>query len=231
MKCQHELLAGKQSRISIDATAAIAGARPIKVSGAEIQTKGEVVETREAPATHGRKPQIPSHPLPNNSNGDGELTPYQRSMLNALADLELIGKTEPSWPLVGAAAGKSSGSSTFERYAAQLRSAGLIDYPQSNRMRLTEEGRSRAKVNSEPLSSEELQERALQLLTPYQADILRALIAAHPEALAVDELGARSGKAHGSSTFERYLASLTSMEMIERPRPKAAKAADWLFLE
>lgn len=203
-----------------------------KVSGAEIQTKGEVVETREAPATHRREPQKPSHPLPNyESNGDSELTPYQRSMLNALADLELIGKTEPSWPLVGAAAGKSSGSSTFERYAAQLRSAGLIDYPQSNRMRLTEEGRSRAKVNSQPLSSEEIQERALQLLTPYQADILRALIAAHPESLAVDELGVRSGKAHGSSTFERYLASLTSMEMIERPRPKAAKAADWLFLE
>lgn len=202
-----------------------------KVSGAEIQTKGEVTETREASATRKGEPQRPSHPLPNNSNGDGELTPYQRSMLNALADLELIGKTEPSWPLVGAAAGKSSGSSTFERYAAQLRSAGLIDYPQSNRMRLTEEGRTRARVNSEPLSSEELQERALQLLTPYQADILRALIAAHPEALAVDELGTRAGKAHGSSTFERYLASLTSMEMIERPRPKAAKAADWLFLE
>lgn len=202
-----------------------------KVSGAEIQ-KSEVGETK-APATLSRaKAPTEVHPLPKSeSNGDSDLTPYQRSMLNALADLELIGKTEPSWPLVGAAVGKSSGSSTFERYAAQLRSAGLIDYPQSNRMRLTEEGRSRATVNSQPLSSEEIQERALELLTPYQADILRALIAAHPEALAVDELGARAGKAHGSSTFERYLASLTSMEMIERPRPKAAKAADWLFLE
>lgn len=201
-----------------------------QVSGAEIQRKGQGVAVKNLTAEPSQAKAV--HPLPKSeSNGDSDLTPYQRSMLNALADLELIGKTEPSWPLVGAAAGKSSGSSTFERYSAQLRSAGLIDYPQSNRMRLTEEGRRRARLNSEPLSSEELQERALQLLTPYQADILRALIAAHPEALAFDDLGARAGKAHGSSTFERYLASLTSMEMIERPRPKTAKAADWLFIE
>lgn len=163
-------------------------------------------------------------------NGNGELTPYQQSMIDALGDLELIGKTEPSWPLVGAAAGKSSGSSTFERYAAQLRSAGLIDYPASNRMRLTDDGRARANQREQPITSEELQKRALALLTPYQADILRALIEAHPVALPIEEIAARSSKAHGSSTFERYMASLASMEMIERPRPKTAKAADWLFL-
>jgi len=151
--------------------------------------------------------------------------------LNALADLEAIGQTEPSWPLVGAAAGKSSASSTFERYAARLRSAGFVDYPKPNRLRLTEEGRARASASPGPLSSQEIQERACALTNPYQAEIMRVLISAHPEALPIEEIGARSGKAHGSSTFERYLAALTSMEMIERPRPKTAKAADWMFVE
>jgi len=162
---------------------------------------------------------------------DGELTPYQQSMIDALADLEAIGKTEPSWPLVGAAAGKSSGSSTFERYAAQLRSSGFVDYPQSNRLRLTEEGRNRARASSQPLSSQDIQERALKLLTPYQADILRVLISEYPKELPIEQLGELSGKAHGSSTFERYTAALISMEMAERLRPKTLKAADWMFVE
>jgi uncharacterized protein len=199
--------------------------------GAEIQRKQVAVPIAPVHAlTPQQKARTEVHPPPD-TNLDGNLTPYEQAMLNALADLESIGKDEPSWPLVGAAAGKSSGSSTFERYASRLRSMRFIEYPKPNRMRLTGEGRAHARGSAELLSSKEIQERALKLLTPYQADILRALIAAHPDELPIEEIGSRSGKAHGSSTFERYMAALISMEMAERRRPKTAKAADWLFID
>lgn len=199
-----------------------------KVSGGEIQTKGRPPSTNNLAKEKGDG----NHLRPDVSPElNGDLTPYQRQILNALAELEAVGIESPRWPLIGAAAGKSSGSSTFERYAAKLKSSGLVTYPQTGRMQLTAEGRGIAKTGLAPLSSTELQERTLKLLTPYQADLVRALIEAYPEGLPIDELAARAGKTHESSTFERYLAALRSMEIVESPRPKTAKAADWMFIE
>jgi hypothetical protein len=208
----------------------------LPISGGEIKNMPGVVRegARSLPASVAGSTPAPRSIPPREQpqlNGDGELTPYQKEILNSLADLEAIGRTEPSWPLVGAAAGKSSGSSTFERYAARLRTMRLVDYPKSGQMRITDEGRKYAAISSQPISSEDIQSRALKIITPYQANLLRTLIAAHPHAITWQELSERSGKAHESSTFERYMAALRSMEMIEYTASKTAKAADWLFLE
>jgi hypothetical protein len=163
-------------------------------------------------------------------NGDA-LTPYQVDILRGLAELEAIGRADVPFALAGAAAGRSATSSTFERYRSRLQSAGLVAYPRPGHLALTDEGRKVAPAPEHSLSSDEIQKRCLSLLTPYQAALAEALISVHPNAVTRDMLGDLSGKQSSSSTFERYVASLRTMEIIEYAGAKMLKAADWLFLE
>lgn len=168
----------------------------------------------------------------NEDNGSGgEITPYQREILRGLAELEAIGKTEPTVALAGVAAGKSATSSTFERYTAHLKKLGLVSVPGPRRLALTDEGRAEVPHVEGSLGSAELQERCRKLLTPYQVDILNALLDVSPKAISREELGERSAKQASSSTFERYLAALRSMEIVEYEAGKKVKAADWLFVD
>lgn len=206
-----------------------------QVSGVEIQTKGAAEHKTMA---HGREVSPPSrppvHPRPEKNrtplNGDGELTPYQRSILRGLAELEAIGRTEVPRGLAGAAAGKSHRSSTFEKYSASLRAQGLIEY-RGSKLALTDSGREQAGSVGQSLSADDVQERLLRILTPYQQEIVKALIDAGGEQVSWDELGEKIGKSAASSTFERYMAQLRSAEIIEYAGAKRVKAASWLFLE
>lgn len=164
------------------------------------------------------------------SNGDGELTPYQLDILRGLAKLEAMGRADVPFALAGVAAGKSAASSTFERYRSRLQSAGLVSYPKPGRLALTDEGRKIAPAPQQPITEAELQQRCLSLLTPYQQDLVRALIAAYPLPISREQLGESSGKQASSSTFERYVSSLRTMEIIQYPSSRLVKAADWLFL-
>jgi hypothetical protein len=164
--------------------------------------------------------------------GDEQLTPYQVDILRGLAELESIGKENVTLALAGVAAGKSAKSSTFERYRAKLQAIGLVSYPMPGRIALTDEGRKHAPSNGDAaLTSEDIQDRARRLLTPYQADLLSALISVHPRSLTREDLGHAANKQPGSSTFERYLASLRSMELVEYAGAKMVKCADWLFVD
>lgn len=165
------------------------------------------------------------------SNGDGELTPYQLDILQGLAELESIGRSDVPFALAGVAARKSASSSTFEKYRARLQSAGFVSYPRAGRLALTDEGRKIAPAPDAPLTSDEIQQRCLSLVTPYQVDLVKALISVYPRAVSRDELGELAGKQATSSTFEKYVASLRGMEIIDYAGSKMVKAADWLFLE
>lgn len=200
-----------------------------KVSAGEISRKEApgasaptFVPQRRA-ATPTPRPEVHSE-----DNGNEQLTPYQLDILKGLAELENIGRKDVPMALAGVAAGKSWTSSTFERYRGKLLAAGLLKYPKPGRVALTDAGRDLAPGQDQALTAEEIQERCLKLLTPYQADLVKALVAAHPEELSREELGQRSGKQASSSTFERYLGSLKSMEIVEYTGPKMVKAADWL---
>ena len=165
------------------------------------------------------------------SNGDGELTPYQLDILRGLAELESIGRSDVPFALAGIAARKSASSSTFEKYRARLQSAGLVSYPRAGRLALTDEGRKIAPAPDAPLTSDEIQQRCLSLVMPYQVDLVKALISVYPRAVSRDELGELAGKQATSSTFEKYVAALRGMEIVDYAGSKMVKAADWLFLE
>jgi hypothetical protein len=206
--------------------------RTAQVSGGEIYERGKRATPVSSPAA--TKPVAIQHPRPSSlvpsENGDGELTPYQSDILRALVELEAVGRKHVPKGLAGAAAGKSHKSSTFERYTARLKELGLIAY-RNGKFELTDAGREKAGAADTVLTSEELQQRLLRILTPYQQDLVRAAIAAYPDVLSIEDLAQHASKQSTSSTFERYLSSLRAMEIIESPEPKTAKAAAWLFLE
>ncbi|MGH9685271.1 MAG: helicase HerA domain-containing protein [Candidatus Acidiferrales bacterium] len=112
------------------------------------------------------------------------------------------------WGIKSSATGKSSGG----------------------RLELTNAGREIAGIVDYALTSEQIQKRALQILTPYQSDLLNAAIGAGGETISVEDLAERAGKQVTSSTFDKYLASLCGAEMIERTAPRMVRAAPWLFL-
>lgn len=161
---------------------------------------------------------------------DADLKPYQVDVLAGLATLEAIGRKESRRALVAAAAGKAVTSSTFEKYVANLKSRGLVDYGNGT-VRLTEEGRAVAKPSASVLTSEDLHEKVMPLFSSYQQKLLRSLIVAHPDSLSRAELGERSGLQSTSSTFEKYVGALRAGEVVEYPDKGHVKAADWLFLE
>lgn len=228
-----EQLAGKQSRISIDAMAAISGAQPIKVSGAEIQTKGAGVPKPLANYKLQAKEET-SHPLPrseSNGNGDGELTPRMRAILKAIAEFEAIGRTQISKAWIAARSGASYSSSSYGNNLGALRAAGYIVYPSPDHVALTEKGRESAGAIEVPATSEDLLKSCLDLLSPPQQKILKSLYELHPHSVSKDELAEQVGSSAASSSYGNNLGSLRSAGMIEYPEPGKAKAADWLFLE
>lgn len=185
---------------------------------------------RDERIVESKKPRIAAE-VHASTNGHSDLTPYQLDILRGLAELEAIGKSDASFPLAGVAAGKSAASSTFEKYRSRLQASGLVSYPRPGRLALTDEGRKIAPAPDAPLTNAEIQQRCLSLLSPYQADLVRALIDVYPRDVSRDELGDLAKKQSTSSTFEKYVSSLRSMEILEYPAKGTVKAADWLFLD
>lgn len=182
------------------------------------------------PAAHGGSTP-PARSTVHVTTNDGDLTPQQKRILAGLAEFEALGQTEVPRSWVGAAAGQSFKSSTFEKYVARLRALGLIDYAVGKRIRLTDHGRAAAPAVDAPLTTEEIQKRSMKLLTPQQQALLAGLVEVHPEFISREELGEKTGQSHLSSTFEKYLAALRSSGMIEYGPNKTVKCADWLFID
>jgi hypothetical protein len=223
-----EQVSGKHSRISIDATAAISGAQPIKVSGEEIHRKGSALESKDTQAKS-------SHPRPEvshaESNGDSELTGPQRRILKAIAEFEAIGRTQISKAWIAARSGASYTSSSYGNNLGFLRSSGYIAYPGPDQVALTDKGRESAGAIEPPSSSEEMLKSCLDLLSSPQQKILQTAYERYPTPLAKDELAELVGVSAGSSSYGNNLGALRSAGMIEYSGPGQVKAADWLFLE
>jgi hypothetical protein len=226
-----EQIAGKQSRISIDATAAIGGAEPIKVSGGEIQPKGPngpVLASKDTrtKSSHPR-PEV-SHP---ESNGDETLSAPRLRILKAIAEFEAIGRTKISKSWIAARSGASYTSSTYGNNLGFLRTSGYITYPGPDQAALTDKGRESAGDIYAPTDSQELLESCLKLLPASQQKILKALHERYPNSVPKGELAEIVGASGASSTYGNNLGALRSAGMIEYPDAGQAKAADWLFLE
>jgi biotin operon repressor len=112
----------------------------------------------------------------------------------------------------------------------KLRSAGLIEYPQPDRVTLTEHGRALA-APPQALSQDQMQEALCRRVGPAKAAILRALIEVYPKALAKDALAERLGVSRTSGGYFNNLGALRTLGVIDYPAPGTVQALPVLFLE
>lgn len=161
---------------------------------------------------------------------EGVTTPQQR-ILNSIAWLESVHLFRPQRNVVAFLSEQSPKSSGFSNNLGALRSQGLINYPESKTIELTDAGRELAQKQDEPISANEVQDAIVRRLPRPQARILELLIAAYPDPLDRDLLAERVGQSPLSSGYKNNLGALRSLGVIDYAGSQAVKALPVLFLE
>lgn len=154
--------------------------------------------------------------------------PHQK-ILNALAWLEAIGVRPAENNAVAFIAGYRPGGGAFNNPKGALRSMGLIDYPSSGWIELTEAGREQAEPPMMPRTRSALHEMVLSKLAGPEQRILRPLLDAYPDDLDVQELAEASGYSQGGGAFNNPRGRLRTLGLIDYPQQGRAVACDILF--
>lgn len=172
----------------------------------------------------------PPRPTEMAKTTEGVSRPQQR-ILDALAWFEAVGNDTPKKIPVAFLAGVSSKSSGYQNNLSAMRTAGLVDYPGSGTVCLTDEGRACANAPDAPTTSEHLQEMFYVKLPNPQADLLRAAVERWPEDGGKDEIAVEVGKSPISSGVQNNYSALKTLGVITYSAPGRVRAADMLFLE
>ena len=154
-------------------------------------------------------------------------------ILNALAELEQMGASQPDRELVAFLAGYSNVTSKgFANAIGALRTEGLIEYPTSGSIVLTDMGRRKAQPPARPRTPEEVQQRIVSMLGGASSRILAPLINEYPKALEREDLAARAGYGNVTSKgFANAIGRLRTLGFVTYPDRGSIKAAPILFLE
>ena len=181
-----------------------------------------------APVVHAPKPV--THIAPPADN-DGSVTGPQLKLLQGLREAEAIGKKEISRTWLGFIARVSPTSSGFEKNVGRLNVLGLLKYPRSGYVSLTDAGRERTSYVDAPVTPAELLERACQLVTAPQAALLRILAANYPAAVSREDLAQLASVSATSSGFEKNVGALAARELATYPEKGMVRAAAWLMFD
>jgi hypothetical protein len=163
--------------------------------------------------------------------GDLAITVPQQRILDALAWFEAVGLPAPEKAPLAAMADASSRSSAYQNNVSALRTAGLVDYPRSGLVALTESGRARATPPDVPGTTAALQDAVLAKVTRPQARILQAVIEVYPRALTKEELADRAEASAASSAFQNNVSAMRSLGLVDYPAAGQVVALPVLFLE
>ncbi|MCW8129259.1 MAG: ATP-binding protein [Planctomycetota bacterium] len=164
----------------------------------------------------------------------GKLSNPQQRILNELATLKALGIHAPDRAQLGLMCGYTNPrSGGFSEPLKQLQERGLISYPGTSRIAITDLGLDRADADqSIPANSKELQQRLMQKLKGTCAKILNALIEAYPNSMERDLLGSSLGyKNPRSGGFSEPLRSLYLLGLVDYPDRGHVVATKLLFLE
>src|ERR1041384_2309528 len=226
--------------------AAGAGKSPARGSGRLVTVSREIVEGLRRIPTNGHRPPLPSRVLQTSATprpsparrepraagaGEASLSRSQQRILNALAWLASIGRTEADKTLVALMADQSPTSGGYFNNLGVLRSAGLVDYPAGGLVRLTEDGAASAEPVDIPTTPEELHRQLFAKLSSSQVAILRVLIENYPTALSKDDVADAAGQSRTSGGYFNNLGRLRSIGLIDYPSPGQVVGLPALMLE
>lgn len=152
---------------------------------------------------------------------DGLTGPEMR-MLEALAWWDAVGQASPSRAMLAAIAGWKIKSGHIKNVLGALSTKGLVSYPAPGRVAMTDAGRKEAPAPA----LGDLHEAVRKAMTGPQAaafDALRRLGETSRE-----ELCAAVGWNPTSGHPKNVLGSMSSLELIEYPRPGYVRLVEWL---
>lgn len=166
--------------------------------------------------------------------GDGRVSGPQQMILNVLAMFESIGTHTVARETVAVLAGTTPRSSGFEKNVGTLRALGLIDYPVSGMIELTEQGRGQATPAVEIRSLGHLHAAWMRAVSGPQAAMLQALIEIYPKDTTREGLAAwlQQGGIQCSATssgFEKNVSTLRTLGAIDYPSKGRVRATEMLF--
>lgn len=178
---------------------------------------------------------VPEHSgsdvAPSRAESSGGLSPTQRKIIDAVAEMEAVCRTPPPRVLVAMTSGyKNVKSHGFAKALSGLSAAGLVEYPDSGRVTLSGEGRRHAAPCQAPMTHDELRERIAAVLGPTAGKLIKVISSTYPHEIERTEVAAQCGyqnvKSHG---FAKTLSRLSSLGLVEYPNSGTVRAADILF--
>lgn len=159
------------------------------------------------------------------ATGDISLTGPQRKLLQALAWWKAMGHDIVSKAQAATLSGWKSRGSNMRNRLAELSSQGLISYPSSGMIRLTDAGIAAAPepdMGADPIGT------IRGVLTGPQAKLFDELRNAGNKAWTKGEIGPRIDWEPGGSNMRNRLAELSSMEIIHYPERGMIALAPWV---
>lgn len=159
------------------------------------------------------------------SGGDASLTGPQRNLLGALAWWKAMGHEMPTRVQVAAKAGWTPKGSNLRNRLAELSSAGLVDYPRTGVVRLTDAGLAAAPT---PDTSETLIDSIRAVLTGPQSGLFETLLERADTMSRVD-LATAVGWEPAGSNLRNRLAEMSALELVEYPGRGEVRLQDWVM--
>jgi hypothetical protein len=160
------------------------------------------------------------------ASGDGTLSNPQAHLLRAMAWWLAMGHPQPTRAQLAAIAGWKVGGSNMRGRLAELSTAGLINYPSSDTIEMTEAGHAAAPA---PDTSATLIDSIKGMLTNPQALLFDALLNTGAEPVARETVAKAVRWEAGGSNMRGRLAELSSLEVISYPTKGSVALQPWVL--
>ena len=160
---------------------------------------------------------------------DGSISRPQQRILDALASFEAMGVQRVRRVLAAFYSGASPRSSTYTNNLGALRTRGLIVYPDSDHLMLTDAGKQAADVAQTFATNEALHQAWMTKLPRPQTEILKKVIEIYPDDIEKEKLAQAAGASATSSTYTNNLGALRSLGAIDYPDKGRVRATELLF--
>lgn len=172
-----------------------------------------------------KRPALPPPPAATRTVAAPEgVTGPQMRILEALAFWKGLGFDRPTRAQVGAAASYSPGSGNFGNLLGQLNAAGLVTYPGTGLVSITDAGSALA-TNVDPRSA---RDRIGGILTGPQMKLLDAL-PQDGSPISREDLGEATGYSHTSGNFGNLLGQLRTLSLITYPQTGQVAVETWVW--
>lgn len=154
--------------------------------------------------------------------------PMQR-ILDTLLQFEELGIGSAQKSNIAVFSDQSPKSSGYHNNLGRLRALGFIEYPESNYVRITPEGRERAHPAEHISTLRDLHAAWFARLPRPRSAILQILITEYPQEVSKDALAQRAEQSPTSSGYHNNLGGLRSLGLVDYPHSGYVRATSLLF--